>query len=75
MKLYDLSSGEQVDKQAYGRTVFMRLIECKHLTTTLKSKNHESIPGEKLRLSLNMHYLIEICYVDIGLTQTIYIQA
>ena len=56
MKLYDLSSGEQVDNQAYGRTVFMRLIECKHFTTTLKSKNHESIPGEKLKLSLNMHY-------------------
>ena len=56
MKLYDLSMGEQMDKQAYGRTVFMRLIECKHFTTTLKSKNYESIQSEKLRLSLNMHY-------------------
>ena len=56
MKLYDLNSGEQMDKQAYGKTVFMRLIECKHFTTTLNSKNHESISSEKLRLSLNMHY-------------------
>ena len=56
MKLYDLSSRELVDKQAYGRTVFVRLIECKHFTTILKIENHESIPCEKLRLSLNMHY-------------------